>query len=480
MYHVDDLKKFVSCPRSYFYSREQYFTFNNFLRSDESIENLLARYLGVENYYLGIANDSNERFFKEKGNYLWFIKTRFEAFDLRIKIPLMHKNKNAYDIYFVHRGTSLKNLDLFYYRVNLEVLKFLNIKIDNLYIAYINSDYIYHKTLDLNKLFIISDTYEDKKLLDLFNEEEVDYKKIIKEIKASNLNTYNIKKRSICHSHPICPYYHICHKDDDDLPDNSILTLVSSENKEVMYENGIKKLIDVSLDMLEGQRVQYAQILADKNGGRYVSKYALKNWLKDLEQRPITFIDFEWDAYLIPKYEKMRPLGVLPFEFVLYILDEKGELNHYSFVGKGDCRKEFVEALIKYLPKSGPILAYNAYGAECYRIKELANYYDKYKKELLKINSRFKDLATPFQEGLIYDTKMRGNFSLKKLIEIVSNYNYKQLIINDGLKAVYNWRDFDKGKEDTDDKKIIKDLIEYCSLDAYGLYLVYMWLIKQV
>ena len=479
MYHVDDLKKFVSCPRSYFYFREQGLNFNNFLRSDETIELLLARYLGVENYYLGLTNDSNGRFLKEKENYLWFIKTRFEAFDLRVKIPLMHKNNKGYDVYFIHKGISLKNLDLFYYRVNLEVLRLVGINIDNIYIAYINGDYVYHKKLDLNKLFIICDIYEDKKIIDLLEEEVVDYKEIIKRIEATNLNSYSVKSRSICHSHPICPYYNNCHNDSD-LPDNSILTLVSSKYKEKMYKEGIRELKDVSLDLLEGERVQYAQIMADKKGGLYVSNYALKKYLKKLEKRPITFIDFEWDAYLIPQYEKMKPLSVLPFEFVMYILNKKGELSHYSFVGKGDCRKEFVEALLKYLPKSGPIVAYNAYGAECYRIKELAEFYVKYKKELLNINKRFEDLATPFLEGLIYDTRMRGNFSLKKLVGVVSNYNYKSLEINDGVKAVYSWRDFDKDKENIDNEKIVNNLIEYCSLDAYGLYLVYKWLTKQV
>lgn len=247
-----------------------------------------------------------------------------------------------------------------------------------------------------------------------------------------------------------------------------------------MYRSGIKKLKDVDLNLLEGNRVQYAQIMASKNNGLYVSKYALKNYLDGLKQRPITFLDFEWDTYLIPQYSKMKPLKVLPFEYVIYVLDENDELKHYTFLGKGDCRREFALGLMKYIPKNGPILAYNAYGAECYRIRELAEYFPEYSKELNEINSRFKDLATPFLEGLIYDTRMKGNYSLKSIVDAISDYSYKNLEINNGMNAVYNWRDIDKDSEDVDKEKIISELIEYCSLDAYGLYLVYKWLNEQI
>ena len=148
-------------------------------------------------------------------------------------------------------------------------------------------------------------------------------------------------------------------------------------------------------------------------------------------------------------------------------------------MGKGDCRREFAEGLLKYIPKSGPIVAYNAYGAECRRIKELADYFPEYRDELLKINERFVDLVTPFLEGLIYDIRMRGNFTLKQLVSIVSDLNYKSLEINDGMKAVFNWRNIDLGIEEDDDR-VKKELIEYCGLDAYGLYLVYEWLLQQI
>ena len=86
------------------------------------------------------------------------------------------------------------------------------------------------------------------------------------------------------------------------------------------------------------------------------------------------------------------------------------------------------------------------------------------------------DLAIPFVDGIIYDIRMKGNYTLKKLVDIVSDYSYKDLEIYDGMEAVYNWRNIDKGSDD--EQKIIDNLKQYCSLDAYGLFLVYKWLIK--
>ena len=72
---------------------------------------------------------------------------------------------------------------------------------------------------------------------------------------------------------------------------------------------------------------------------------------------------------------------------------------------------------------------------------------------------------------------MQGNFTLKKLVDICSDYSYKDLDIYDGMEAVFNWRDIEKA-DNEEGNKIVENLKEYCSLDAYGLFLVYRWLIK--
>ncbi|MDO4501222.1 MAG: DUF2779 domain-containing protein [Erysipelotrichaceae bacterium] len=478
MYHISDLKRFVRCPRYYFLSLQKEVKNPYYLRSDESVIELLVRHLRIDEHYQGVMGDTNDRFFNEKDNYQWFVKTRFEDDGLRIRIPLMYRNNDSYTLYFIFNGTNLRELDLLYYRINIEILRKLGLKIENVFIAYINGSYVFDEELDVDELFILTDVFKERKLIDIFDDSKVDYKEIISRIESNDLDSCPAKKTGACHHRGVCPYYYECFQDELTYPEDSILTLVSSQHKVKMFEKGIRHLKDADLDLVEGNRVQFAQIQASKNGGLFVDKYNLLDYLKKFDTRPISFIDFEWDTYLVPQYKGMKVLDVLPFEFALYVLDENDNLKNYTFVGNKDCRRDFAEDLIKKVPKTGPVVAYNAMGAECRRINELAEQFPDLSKDLMAINKRFVDLAVPFIEGIVYDTRMRGNFTLKKLVSVVSDLTYKDLDINDGLKAVFNWRELDMGKEDVDDEKILKDLIEYCSLDAYGLYLVYKWLLE--
>ena len=479
MYHISDLKKFTRCPRLYFLDALNEQTFQPYLRSDESYIDLLKEKLNITDCFTGTVGDSASLFEQNKEKYEWFINTRFEIGELRIKIPVLHKNEDGYIVYFIYYGTQVKDLDFFSYRISIEVLEKLGLVIHDVYVVYVNPDYTYHNKNNPDDLFMITNHYNTGRIINIINDNFVDYNDIIDKLNASSLENLIPVKTRMCHIKNVCQYYDECFKEEVDLQDNSILTLVSSQYKTKMYEEGIKTLKEVDLNRLEGNRVQYAQIKADINGGLFVDKYNLKKWLDDLIERPISFIDFEWDRYLIPAYEGMKPLDVIPFEFALYIDNGKGELEHRTFISSGDCRREFAETLIEAIPKTGKVLAYNAIGAEILRIKELAALFPDLKDDLLSITERFVDLATPFIEGLVYDTRMAGVYSLKKLVNVVSDKSYKDLDIDDGMSAVYNWRNIDKG-EDINEEKTIEDLKKYCSLDAYGLYLVYKWLLTLV
>lgn len=477
MYHISDIKKYLRCERFYFYSKGETSVFNPYLRSDENIDDLLKLYLKIDNCFLGLRNDPSSRFFENENDFEWFMHPRFVDEDLRINIPIMHKTAKGYVLYFMLYACQIKELDTLTYRICLDMLKKQNITISKIKVIYFNNDYVRKGNLDVDQLFKCVEYYNQQKIISLVKDKPFDYNDIINKMQTIKIEKTKAKKSRNCFQKGTCPYYDICFDNYTEQPDDSVLTLVSSKYKYEMFDRGISKLKDIDINLIEGNRVQYAQIMASKNNGLFIDKYALGEWLTPLNQRPISFIDFEWDRYLIPKYNDMHPMDVVCFEFALYYIDEKGSMEHRCFIGTGDCRKEFVEALIDYLPKNGPVLAYNAYGAECLRLKELAHIYPEYQKELLDIENRFVDLATPFVEGIIYDVSMKGDYSLKRLVDICSNYSYKDLDIYNGMDAVFNWRNIDKGLCN-DEESIRKNLDEYCSLDAYGLFLVYKWLVK--
>lgn len=476
MYHISDLKKFAKCPRLYYLDNSSKTPFNPYLRSDESFLDLLKESLNIKECFAGKVGDANQEFFENKDKYLWFSKVRFEIGKLRIKVPLMKKNDDdTYDIYFMYYGTAVRDIDFFSYRICVEVLEKLGLIVNEIYIVSINPEYVFKGKIEPDKLFVISNRHNETRIINMVLDSVVDFDELIHKIDTTKLEDCEAIKIRACHLRGLCEHYNECYKDEEDMEDDSILTLVSSQYKNEMYEEGITKLKDVDLERLEGNRVQYAQIAASKNNGLFCDSYSLKNWLGNIIEGPKSFIDFEWDRYLIPPFENMKPLDVIPFEFALYIDNDKNELEHKTFISSGDCRREFVKELINSLPSEGPIFAYNATGAEILRLKELIRVFPEYEEELNKIISRFYDLAIPFVEGIVYDTRMAGVYSLKKLVSVVSDKTYKDLNIDDGMQAVYSWRDVDKGK-DEDKNKTIEDLKKYCSLDAYALYLVYKWL----
>lgn len=478
MYHISDLKKFIRCKRLYLLSKNADNDYKPYLRQDESITDLLIKYFKIEKYYLGQRNDPGDRVFAYKDEYEWFVRPRFEDKQLRINVPLVHKINEMYDLYFFYGNTSISQLDSITYTVSYNMMNKLGFVVNDIYVIYLNGDYVRNEELDLEELFIVSDRYKGKKIIDIIKNNDFDYEETIDEMSKVSLDNIEINKNKYCKLNGLCDYYDDCFKDIDK-DDDSILSLVSSKYKEQMYEEGIRHLKDVDLTRLEGNRTQYAQIMASRNNGLFVDRIALKNWLDKLNDRPISFIDFEWDRYLVPPYKDMKPMDVVCFEFALYYIDEDAHLQHRTFVGTKDCRKEFVEALISNIPSNGPLLAYNASGAECLRIKELAHIYPEYADKLNDINSRLVDLAVPFVDGIIYDTRMQGNYTLKKLVDICSDYSYKDLEIYNGMDAVFNWRNVDKGTQE-ENIKIINNLKQYCSLDAYGLFLVYKWLIEVI
>lgn len=477
MFHISDFKRFLSCHRYYYLYQEKKVDRVPYIYNEDNVTSLCIKKLRIDNYYLGMKNDPASRFIENFKSYEWFVKARLEADGLRVKVPIIHKTKDGIDIYFTYYGLCPKENELDYYRFTVEVIRRNNINVNSIYIIYLNEEYVLQGDLDVDLLFKISDClYSDKMKpsyhLNNILKYRINLKNIAKDINEHTLNDYLPIKEKKCHTKRMCPYYYECFKEEKDIPDDSVLTLIGYQDGQRLYENGIHCLKDI--EELNGcSKIQYAQIMASRKNGIFFDLFPLKSFLKKIESKPITFIDFEWDRHLIPPYEGLSPCQIVCFEFAMYALDKNDKLSHEVYIGNNDCRLEFIKHLISTIPESGPIVAYNAYGAEVMRLKELASQFEEYREELLSIADRFVDLAYPFVNGIVYDIKMKGDLSLKSLVNAISDYSYDNLEIQNGMEAVASFRNL---KDDS--QEVVKQLEEYCSLDAYGLYLVYKWLLE--
>ena len=159
-----------------------------------------------------------------------------------------------------------------------------------------------------------------RQIKELLDEQLVDIDAYIEELDHCNqLTSIPSYRDSKCTRTGKCPYFDDCFP--DSLPNDSILHLAQDKSKYEMLEEGKTTLQDVDIDKIEGTRYQYAQIMAARNHGMFVDKQALRYWLKNTFQEPISYLDFEWETYVYPPYEGMKP-----YDCLLYTSDAADEL----------------------------------------------------------------------------------------------------------------------------------------------------------
>ena len=483
MFHISDCKKYTRCPRMFVFDRTaEKQPFQSFVRLDETVSDLAALKLGIKERFLGERGDAPEKALQAMEEYDWLIKARFEYDGLRIKVPFLHRTDEGWDIYFLFIGLYPQANDMQFYCNTVWVLENLGIQLHEYYLIHLNAEYVRGKYLDPAQLFCISDHFfNDRNHPSLTVETAIrrsrkDLSGMLREMENCTEETAGAPVRtSKCTGRQKCRYYERCFPEEEAVPYNSILTLSAAQYRYDMQKEGRLYLRDADPERIEGSRMQYAQIMADRNGGLFADRTGLRQWMADI-QYPISCLDFEWERYAIPPYEGMRPFDVLPFEYSLHIMHENGEVDHRVFLSFHDDRRAFAERLLAELPETGTVMAYNANGAEMIRIRELAEQLPDLAGRLLAVNERMKDLQTPFESGLVYDTRMHGLWSLKVIMSMMDDPGYNDLAIRQGMDAVFQWRQVDRSDPDADAEEIIEELKEYCGMDTYAMTVVYKWL----
>lgn len=486
MYHISDVKKYTRCPRLYVNEknapRREY---QPFVRLDEEVTTLVAEKLHItDRYFLGQKGDEPQKALDAMQDSEWLMKARFEYKQLRVKVPFLHHTKNGWDLYFMFIGLYPHADDMQFYCDVVWVLENNHIKLINIYIIHLNADYVRGKELDADALFVISDCFYNGKnnpsvkIRDAIYKSKHDISQILNEMDLLNDGRIPPAVRSSkCTTRQKCLYYESCFPNEMEEPDNSILSLIASQHKHAMKEEGIDYLRDADPERIEGSRQQYAQIMADREGGLHVDRFALKSWLSWIKY-PIAFLDFEWERFAVPPYEGMKPYDVMPFEYSLHVMQADGSMTHQVYLNIHDDREDMARNLVNDIPAQGTVIAYNAAGAEMMRIAELADQFPQYAEKLHSINERMEDLQLIFETGTVYDVRMRGQWSLKVIMAMMNDKSYKDLDINQGMDAVFQWRHLDYSDADADHDKIVEDLKKYCGMDSYAMTVVFKWLQK--
>jgi hypothetical protein len=394
----------------------------------------------------------------------------FQYDDVLVIADILVKEKNnKWKIYEVKSSTEVKEEHIPDAAIQYYVISNSDLNVTDTSLIYINNKYVRKGELDLKKLFNIESVHE----LVLEQQESVIEKiQRFKEV-LKKKNIPDIDVGPYCSSPYDCSFLGHCW---DHVPDYSIFNIgnLKIDKKFELYKMGIIKIEEVPDDfkLSNGQRLQVESHISQKT---FIDKKAIKEFLSSLTY-PLYFLDFETFNPAIPLFDNSRPYQAIPFQYSLHYQETpKSQLEHFEFLGEanGDPRISFLENLMKVTEGKGDIIVYNQ-AFEATRLKELAEDFPKFKKQIEQRISRIKDLMTPFQKKHYYAPEMKGSYSIKAVLPaLVPDLSYDDLEIADGGTASRAFESLYFEKDEKKKKGIREQLIKYCGMDTMAMVRIY-------
>ena len=406
----------------------------------------------------------------------------FDYNGLYCAVDILRKTPGGYAIYEVKSATHADNyvyvLDTSYQKY---VLEKCGIRVTGTYLVAINSDYVFNGTLDLHKLFTITD-------MGPFVDEEI---KFVEENlnKAERLlastDEPKIGLSEDCKSPYACAYFGYCGRD---LPTPSVFDLyrVPFKKKIELYQRGVVAYEDVLSGGHCGNEIRRRQVdFALHDRGTHIDRNGIREFLSTISY-PLYFLDFETMQLVIPQYVGTKPYQQIPFQYSLhYIEEEGGELKHKEFLAESgpDPRRALAECLVADIPTDACVLAYNK-AFECTRIKELAESFPDLADALLQIEKNIIDLLIPFQSGYYYNRDMGSSFSIKSVLPAI--FPDDPSLDYHNLEGVHNGGEameiFPQIKDMPPEEREVArhNLLKYCELDTYAMVKIWQELVRCV
>lgn len=377
---------------------------------------------------------------------------------------LVPSGANSWDLIEVKSSTGIKDENYLDVAFQYHVYSQAGLKLDRVYLLYLNKHYLRSGKLDLSQLFVKSDLTVDikEKYLKFVPEKITELRKIIdtptppeKELATHCLHPYECQLKSECWKF---------------LPEKHVLTLYHDKEKgfELLKAN-ILKLAELPGDLPLNEK-QNIQVRTIKNNSPFIDIESLKRFLNTL-QYPVSYLDFETFQSPIPLFEHTKPYQQIPFQFSLHLRSGPGEeLEHFGFLadGNNDPRPAFLAELKRVLATSGSIVAYFA-PFELGRLKECAEAFPEYAEWINSLTARVVDLIEPFKDFSYYHPDQNGSCSIKKVLPVLTALSYKDMPIGDGGTASREYFRVTYTEKNHDKATVRKDLEKYCGLDTLAM-----------
>ena len=359
------------------------------------------------------------------------------------------------------------------------VLENCGVKLTGTYLICMNGDYVFAGTLDISKLFTVSDVAEAVAV----EEKNITANLSIAERLLNCPDEPDIDLSTNCKNPYLCGFWKYCSKH---VPEQSVFNLYRMRfNKKIeYYRKGLITYEDLILNPKITNDKQLRQMeFALQDKGTYVEKDNIRDFLGMLFY-PLYFLDFETMQPVIPKYVGTKPYAQIPFQYSLhYIESEGGELKHKEFLAESgtDPRRALAERICEDIPMNACVTAYNK-KFECGRLKALAADFPDLAEHLLNIRDHIVDLLVPFQSGWYYNRAMGGSFSIKSVLPAIfpddPSLDYHNLDgVHNGGEAMTIFPKI-KDMPPEEQAKARHDLLKYCELDTYAMVKVWEELVR--
>ena len=419
--------------------------------------------LTPENFYNFIPSLQKTQEAIEKGVEIIY-EAAFQHEGVLVLIDILAKKGNAWHGYEVKSAASLKEVYVNDAALQYHVITKSGLKLKDISIIHLNSDYRRKKEIEVKKLFTIRSILEEVKELQPDVQKELNEQKLVLATKRMP----NVKIGPHCTSPYTCDFKGFCWKD---VPEYSVLNLSRGGEKVwELFNDGIINLEDIpeNSDLSSSQK---QQLEAEKSKEPIINKKEIKKFT-DALKFPLFFLDFETINAAIPPFENTKVYQQLPFQYSIHAQEsEDSNLEHHEFLqtdGK-DFRVELIQNLIEALRTKGSVLVYNkSFEDRC--LKDLAKDFPEYEKDIIAIRKRLVDLAIPFQKKHFYMAEMKGKHSIKNVLPVlVPEYSYDNLEIQNGANASFIYQDILNNTFDGNLSKTKNDLLEYCRLDTLAM-----------
>lgn len=400
---------------------------------------------------------------------------------------LVPSGKNEWNIVEVKSATEVK--DEYFEDVSFQKYCYesAGLKIKKCFVLHINNQYVRKGEIEPKEFFVQADITEQiENVMPLVPEKVDALFKVIQAKKCPEIT----KKDSCCLGTDASKRYEALHATDTfwkEHPDCDILDLYYGGKKAVeLFKQGILSIKDMQEDHFTTRPQRKQQKIQHKvtaTGKTHQDKAELQAFMEKLTY-PLCFMDFETYATTIPLYDGLKPFQAIPFQFSVHVIAKEGSKpKHYSFIAQGsdDPRNEFTEELKKALGEKGTVLAY--YQAfEKSRLKELAEFFPKYKTWVENVIERMIDLYDPFKNFAYYHLSQKGSASLKKVLPALTGKGYEDMEIGNGNEASLRYLFITHGSysgekaTSAEIQKVRDDLEKYCGQDTEGM----IWILDKL